>query len=51
MVYSYLADKAANAIEYNLVFMLSPREERIHGTLAPTTIQANSAPANLVQAL
>ena len=47
----YLQDNAARAIEYILVFVLSPLEERTQGTFAPTTIAANSAFANLVHDL
>lgn len=47
----YLVFSAASAMLYSFDWMLSPRLVRTQGTFAPTTMQANSAPANLVQAL
>jgi hypothetical protein len=49
--YDYFADKQAKAIEYNLVFVESPREVNTHGAVGPATIAASSAPPNLEQAL
>lgn len=47
----YLQESADSAIEYILVLVLSPLEDSTHGTFAPTTIAANSAPANFVAVL
>lgn len=47
----FLQESAANAMEYNLVLMLSPREESTQGTRAPTTMAATSPLQNLVCAL
>ena len=44
----YFANKAANAIEYNFVFAVSPRDDKTQGTLAPITTAATSAWLNLL---
>jgi len=47
----YLAVSAARVMEYSLVSTLSPRDDRMHGALAPTTMAPSSEPASLVQVL
>jgi hypothetical protein len=44
----YFANNAANAIEYNFVCEVSPRDDNTHGTLAPITTAATSAWLNLL---
>ena len=47
-LYYYFANNAANAIEYNFVLDVSPRDDNTHGTLAPITTAATSAWSNLL---
>ena len=51
LVSPYYANMAANAIEYNLVFDVSPRELSTQGTLAPMSMAPTSLLSNLVQHL
>ena len=44
----FLQERAANAMEFNFVLVVSPREDKTQGTRAPTTMAATSPLQNLV---